>query len=278
MEWRSIPYKVTSMTTPDQTDTVGDVLRVWRKRRRFSQMELAGEADISARHLSFVENGKSSPSRDMLMRLAEPLAMPLRERNRLLLAAGYAPQYPERPFDDREMTATRQAVQGILAAHEPFPALAVDRHWTLVAANTAIANLLVGVAPRLLEPPVNVLRLSLEADGLAPSILNLAEWRHHLLERLRRDATSSGDARLFKLHDELRAIPVPASSTPPSRTSAIAVPLVLRHPATGLRLSFLSTTTVFGTATDITLSELTLEAFLPADEATRQALLGAGQA
>ncbi|UIJ70712.1 helix-turn-helix domain-containing protein [Aurantimonas sp. HBX-1] len=259
------------MTTP--SDTVGDVLRDWRRRRRLSQMQLAGEADVSTRHLSFVESGRAAPSRDMLMRLAEPLALPLRERNRLLLAGGYAPLYPERRLDAPDMTAARAAVEAILAAHEPFPALAVDRHWTLVAANKAVAEFLAGVAAHLLEPPVNVLRLSLSPDGLAPAIVNLAEWRRHLLERLRHDAASSGDRTLIDLHDELRALPAPASSRPPPRAAGIAVPLVLRRG--DATLSFLSTTTVFGTATDVTLAELTLEAFLPADQATRDTLAAA---
>ena len=257
------------MTT--EPDTVGDVLRDWRRRRRLSQMDLAGEAAVSTRHLSFVESGRAVPSREMLMRLAEPLALPLRARNRLLLAAGYAPLYPERAFGAPDMETARQAVEAVLAAHDPFPALAVDRHWTLVAANRALADLMAGVAAHLLEPPVNVLRLSLAPDGLAPSILNLAEWRQHLLERLRHDAASSGDRRLVDLHDELRAIPVPASTRSPPR-NAIAVPLILRRGET--TLSFLSTTTVFGTATDVTLAELSLEAFLPADQATREALMG----
>ncbi|MBB4004151.1 helix-turn-helix domain-containing protein [Aurantimonas endophytica] len=259
------------MTTT--SDTVGDVLRDWRRRRRLSQMALAGEADISTRHLSFVESGRAAPSREMLMRLAEPLALPLRERNRLLLAGGYAPLYPERGLDAPDLAAAREAVEAILAAHDPYPALAVDRHWTLVAANRAVNGLLADVAPNLLEPPVNVLRLSLSPEGLAPSIVNLAEWRQHLLERLRHDATSSGDGRLIELHDELRAIPVAASMRPPHRNATgIAVPLVLRRGDT--TLSFLSTTTVFGTATDVALAELTLEAFLPADPATREALAG----
>jgi len=260
-------------TTAIQPVTVGDVLRDWRKRRHFSQMDLAGEAEISTRHLSFVESGRAAPSRDMLMRLAEPLAMPLRERNRLLLAAGFAPLYPERPLDAPDMALAREAVHSVLAAHDPFPAPAVDRHWTLVAANKSTELLLAGVTPHLLEPPVNVLRLSLLPDGLAPAILNLPEWRRHILDRLRHDAATSGDQRLFQLHDELRAIPIGSSAPPARAAAAIAVPLVLRHPVTGDRLSFLSTTTVFGTATDITLAELTLEALLPADQATRDLLL-----
>lgn len=256
-----------------RSDTVGDLLRDWRTRRRLSQLDLAGEAEVSARHLSFIESGRAAPSRDMLLRLAEPLEMPLRERNRLLLAGGYAPAFGERTLDQSEMAAARAAVEALLAAHAPFPALAVDRHWNLVAANAAVEALLAGVAPALLDPPANILRLSLAPDGLAGRIVNLAEWRHHLLTRLRDEAARSGDRVLFALHDELRALPFAKSRTPPTAASPVAVPLVLRDPATDMPLSFLSTTTVFGTATDVTLAELTLECFYPADEATRAALL-----
>ena len=261
------------MTGP-ASETLGDVLREWRRLRRLSQIDLAADARISTRHLSFVETGRSSPSRDVLLRLAEALAMPLRGRNRLLLAGGLAPQFPEHRFDAPEMRAARQSVQAVLTAHEPFPAIAVDRHWTLLAANRSIASLLQGVSARLLAPPVNVLRLALDPDGLAPSILNLGQWRQHLCERLRRDAMASGDRMLFALHDELRAIPAPPApgAAPRLEEFPIAVPLVLRSPSNGETLSLLSTTTVFGTATDVTLAELTLECFYPADEATRSAL------
>ena len=260
-----------------QIDTVGEVLREWRQRRRLSQMELAGDAETSTRHLSFVENGRAAPSREMLLRLAKPLGMPLRERNRLLLAGGFSPEYSERPLDAPDMAAAKSAVDAVLAAQEPFPALAVDRHWTLVTANTAVGPLLAAVAPRLLVPPVNVLRLSLAPDGLAPSILNLPEWRQHLLERIRRDAETTGDVALIALHDELRALPNRASKAPARDVAknVVAVPLVLRHPGSGECLTFLSTTTVFGTAVDVTLAELTLECFYPADEQTRTALLRA---
>jgi transcriptional regulator with XRE-family HTH domain len=263
------------MTVRPQTGTVGDVLRDWRQRRRLSQMALAGEAAVSTRHLSFVESGRAAPSRALLLRLAEPLGMPLRARNRLLLAGGFAPHYPERSLDAPDMAAAKQAVEAVLAAQEPFPALAVDRHWTLVAANGAVGPLLGGVARHHLAPPVNVLRLSLAPDGLAPFIVNLSEWRRHLLARLHHDAEASGDATLRALHDELLALPVPLSTRRPVRPTAgsVAVPLVLRHPTTGARLSLLSTTTVFGTAVDVTLAELTVEAFYPADDATRAALL-----
>lgn len=267
------------MTTSPRSGTVGDVLRDWRRRRHLSQMALANQAAVSTRHLSFVESGRAAPSRDMLLRLAEPLGLPLRERNRLLLAGGFAPHYPERPLDAPDMAAARRAVEAVLAAQEPFPALAVDRHWTLVAANGAVGSLLGAVASHHLAAPVNLLRLSLAPDGLAPFILNLPEWRRHILERLRRDADVSGDAALRALHDALLALPFPVSTDRISRPTpgTVAVPLVLRHPASGERLSFLSTTTVFGTAVDVTLAELTLECFYPADEATRASLLASAR-
>ncbi|MBB6229271.1 helix-turn-helix domain-containing protein [Polymorphobacter multimanifer] len=260
------------MTT--SSETVGDLLRGWRQRRRFSQMDLAGDAEISTRHLSFVESGRASPSREMLLRLAEPLAIPLRERNRLLLAGGYAPAHDERPLDAADMVAARAAVEAVLEGHKPFPALAVDHHWNMVAANAALTALLSGVSPRLLVPPVNVLRLSLDPEGLAPLIVNLAEWRHHLLTRLRTEADASGDRALDALLVDLRALPFTAGGKSSRPVNRIAVPLVLSHPKTGETLSLLSTTTVFGTATDITLAELTLECFYPADDATRAILLG----
>jgi len=259
-------------------DNVGGLLREWRQRRRLSQLELAGEAEISTRHLSFVESGRAAPSREMLLRLAEPLGMPLRERNRLLLAGGYAPVYRERPLDTPDMAAVKAAVQAVLTGHEPFPALAVDRSWTLIAANAAVTPLLAGVAQHLLEPPVNVLRLSLDPAGLAPRIVNFAEWRHHLLARLRSDAEASGDAALAAMHAQLRALPFPAGRAPPRPPNGVAVPLVLADPVSGSVLSLISTTTVFGTATDVTLSELMLECFYPADAATRATLNRRGNA
>jgi transcriptional regulator with XRE-family HTH domain len=251
---------------------VGDILRDWRARRRLSQLDLASEAAVSARHLSFVESGRAAPSRDLLLRLAEPLALPPRERNRLLLAGGYAPMHGERSLDAPDMAAAKAAVEAVLRGHMPFPALAVDRHWNLVVANDAAGGLLAAADPALLVPPVNVLRASLHPGGLAPRIVNLGEWRHHLLARLRDDVERSGDPTLVALYDELRALPAPASRHPPGATARIAVPLMLRDPASDLVLSFLSTTTVFGTAVDVTLAELTLECFYPADEATRRAV------
>ena len=251
----------------------GEHLRDWRLRRRMSQLELANEAEISTRHLSFVETGRSAPSREMVLRLAERLDVPLRERNALLVAAGYAPMYRERPLDDPALGAARDAVQLILRSHEPYPALAIDRHWHLVAANSMIPHLLAGIAAELLQPPLNVLRLSLHPEGLAPRIVNLGQWRHHLFERLRQQIQATGDPALQALERELRAYPVPPEAESPhlaGEVLGVAMPLQLRTPA-GV-LSFISTVTVFGTPIDVTLQELALETFFPADAATGEAL------
>jgi transcriptional regulator with XRE-family HTH domain len=253
---------------------VGEQLRAWRGRRRLSQLDLALDAEISARHLSFLETGRSRPSRGMLLRLAERLAIPARDRNLLLVAAGFAPALPERSLDDPALAAARRAVELVLKAHEPFPALAVDRHWQLIAANAGVAPLLAGAAPHLLAPPVNVLRLSLHPDGLAPRIANLAEWRAHILHRLEAQVAASGDQVLADLLVELRAYPGGISRSEDGY-GGVAVPLRLR--AGEAVLSFLSTTTMFGTPIDVTLSELAIEAFLPADEATAAILLGSAR-
>lgn len=255
------------------SESVGALLRDWRARRRISQMALAGDAEISTRHLSFVECGRSVPSRTLLLKLAQTLNLPMREQNRLLLAAGYAPLYQAHALDAPVMAQARSTIDAILTGHEPYPALVVDRHWNLVTANDSLRHMLAHMVPQPLPQPVNVLRLSLSPDGLAPWILNLPEWRHHLLSRLQREAEISGDAVLLALHAELRAIAAPILLRPPDVTLGIAIPLRIRNPQGGNALSFLSTTTVFGTATDITLSELTLECFYPADEATRAELL-----
>jgi transcriptional regulator with XRE-family HTH domain len=260
-------------TIPDRT-SVGDLLRDWRQRRRLSQLDLALEAGISARHLSFVETGRSAGSRDLLFLLAERLKMPLRIRNLLLIAGGFAPAHRETPLAASEMATARAAVEAILKGHEPFPALAVDRTWHMVAANAAVPPLLHAAASGLLEPPVNVLRVSLHPEGIAASIDNFAEWRHHVLERLRLQIDQTGDAELEALLAELSAYPAPRSTRPPVFQGGIAVPLRIRD-RDGRTLSFLSTTTVFGTALDVTLSELALECFYPADDATRKALLDA---
>jgi transcriptional regulator with XRE-family HTH domain len=244
-------------------------IRDWRQRRRRSQLDLALDAEISARHLSFLETGRSRPSREMVLRLAEKLEVPLRERNALLVAAGFAPVFPERPLDDPSLKAARQAIDLVLRGHEPYPALAIDRHWTLVASNAAVPPMLAGVDPSLLEPPVNVLRLSLHPGGLAPRIVNIREWRAHLFDRLRRQVELTADPALIALLHELRAYPQhteAADEAPPVDYGNVVVPFRLR---TGDReLAFFSTTTVFGTPVDITLSELAIEAFFPADEAT----------
>ena len=255
---------------------VGELLRGWRERRRLSQLALALEADVSARHVSFLETGRARPSREMLLRLAERLDVPLRDRNALLLAAGYAPAYPERGLDDPALRAAREALDRVLAGHEPYPALAVNRHWDLAATNRAVGPLLTGVGPELLQPPVNVLRLSLHPAGLAPRIANLGQWRSHLLERLRRQIEVAADPVLAALLEELRGYPAPEGADDPVESSrdpygaGVAVPLRLRTEH-GV-LAFLSTTMVFGTPVDVTLSELAVEAFFPADAATAAAL------
>ena len=249
----------------------GEQLRDWRQRRRMSQLDLAGEADLSTRHLSFVETGRAKPSRDMVLKLADALDLPLRNRNALLIAAGFAPAFAERPFDAEPDSNVRAVVDRILECHMPFPALAVDRHWHLVAHNAAVGPLMAGAAPKLLEPPVNVLRLSLHPEGLAPAILNLAEWKRHIVDRLRHQVAQSGDPVLEDLVEELLDYPAPASKTrTPDQDVAIAVPMILNSPAGPL--SFLSTTTVFGTPVEVTLSELAIETFFPADEATGERL------
>jgi transcriptional regulator with XRE-family HTH domain len=255
----------------------GDHLRSWRRRRRLSQLDCALAASISQRHLSFLESGRARPSREMLLHLAERLEIPLRERNAALLAAGFAPVYAERSLDDPAMAAASAAIDLILRAHQPFPALVVDLRWHLLRANAALAPLLSGVADkRLLEPPVNVLRLSLHPGGLAPRILNLPEWRDHLLERLRRQASATRDAGLIALLRELTAYP--AGGAAPSGRAArqdhggVLVPLRLQTDQGAL--SLISTTTVFGTPRDIHLAEIAIEAFFPADTGTRRILDG----
>ena len=248
----------------------GALLREWRQRRRVSQLDLAISADVSARHVSFLETGRSRPSREMVLRLAERLDVPLRDRNPMLLAAGFAPSYPRRALDDPAMTPVREAVGAILAGYEPYPALVVDRGWNLVAANAGVAPLTVAAAAHLREPPVNVLRLSLHPDGLAPHIVNLAQWRRHVLGRLGREAAAAGDDGLAELLRELTDYP--GGTEPAGPDHAVAVPLRIR--LGGRELAFLSTVTTFGTALDITAAELSIEAFLPADPDTAAALRG----
>ncbi|RYF73706.1 MAG: helix-turn-helix domain-containing protein [Comamonadaceae bacterium] len=259
---------------PSARDSFGLHLRHWRQHRRLSQLDLAQDAEISTRHLSYVETGRAAPSREMVLRLAERLQVPLRERNALLAAAGFAPMYRQRTLDDPEMAAARQAVQRVLQGHEPYPALAVDRHWSLIAHNALVPLLMAGAAPELLQAPINVLRLSLHPDGLAPRIANLGQWRRHLLERLQQQFAATADAQLKELHDELAGYaPLPeeeSATATAGELAGVVVPFLLRTEA-GL-LSFISTTTLFGTPMDVTLQELAVESFFPADTATAQAL------
>lgn len=256
-----------------QPQPVGDLLRMWRQRRRMSQLELACEAQISSRHLSFLETGRSQPSREMVLHLAEQLEIPLRERNVLLIAAGYAPVFPERSLEDPALASARQAIDLLLTGHEPYPALAIDRHWTLIASNDALTPLLAGVDASLLQPPINVLRLGLHPAGLAPHVANRSEWRAHLLERLRRQVEATADPVLIELLRELRAYPAPrggetAKSGADHPYAGIAVPFRLVT-EDGI-LAFFSTTTLFGTPVDVLLSEIAIESFFPADAFTAE--------
>ena len=250
---------------------VGRLLRDWRERRRLTQLDLALRAEVSARHLSFVETGRSRPTSEMILRLARHLDVPLRERNVLLVSGGYAPEYPAHGLADPPMSAVNDAIEHVLQAHEPFPAVVIDARWEMVAANDAVPLLTEGAAASLLEPPVNVLRLSLHPLGMAPRIVNLPEWKAHLLDRLDRDVMSTADPALIELRDELAAYPCPPLASRPD-VRAILVPMRLRvQEAT---LSLFSTTTVFGTPRDVTLSELAIESFYPADAATGAFLKG----
>jgi transcriptional regulator with XRE-family HTH domain len=259
----------TARAEPAKPLHVGEHLRGWRQRRHLSQLDLAGDAEISARHLSFVETGRSAPSRDMVLKLAERLDVPLRERNVLLVAAGFAPAFPQRSLDDPALKSAREAIDLVLKAHEPNPALAYDRHWNLVSANRMVAPLLEAVPQRLLGQPFNILRLAFHPEGLAPRTVNLPEWAAHLLERLHRQCEATADPELLKLYQELKSYPIPARSGPVPADS-VAIPFKLRH--NGEVLSFISTTMVFGTPVDITLQELALETFFPADELTASRL------
>jgi transcriptional regulator with XRE-family HTH domain len=246
---------------------VGDHLREWRQRRRLSQLDLAVDAEISARHLSFVETGRAAPSRDMVLKLAERLDVPLRERNVLLVAAGFAPAFPQRSLDDPALKSARAAIDLVLRAHEPSPALAHDRHWNLVSANRMVMPLLEGVPARMLGQPINILRLAFHPEALAARTVNLAEWCRHLLERLHRQCEATADPELIKLYHELKAYPIPARPAPLAADN-VAIPFKLRFGSDVL--SFISTTMIFGTPVDITLSELALETFFAADELTAE--------
>ena len=250
----------------------GDLIREWRQRRRLSQLDLAIAANVSSRHLSFVETGRSRPTSEMILHLAEHLEVPLRDRNALLLAGGFAPAYPERGLAEPELHAVKNALKRVLDGHEPYPAAVVNRWWELVDANAGIALFTGDVRPELLEPPVNVLRLSLHPDGMAPRIANLPEWRAHLLARLHRQAEATGDPRLFSLYSELEAYPGgqgDQGAQPPLPTDVV-VPL--RYRTAQAELSFLSITAVIGTPMDVTVEELAIESFYPADPQTAKAL------
>lgn len=263
------------MAVTTRSSAIGELLRGWRQRRNLSQLELALDAAVSSRHLSFVETGRARPSREMILRLAEQLEVPLRDRNPMLLAAGYAPVYVERPLDSPEMATARDALDRFLRAHEPYPAVVVDRYHNLVAANDALDLLLDGVSPELLEDPANGMRIALHPDGMAPRTLNLPEWSAHLLRRVRREAQITGDPELAALYDELVAYPGVETGVVQGELQEgdIVLPLRLRDPDGERELAFFSTLSTFGTAIDITLSELAIEAFYPANAQTALRLL-----
>ncbi len=257
-----------SLAQPNRSH-FGEHLRHWRQHRRLSQLELSAQADISTRHLSFVETGRSLPSREVVLKLSDRLEIPLRERNAMLMAAGYAPMYRERALDDPALAAARQAIDLVLSRHEPSPALAVDRHWNMVAHNRIVPLLLSDIDAALLQPPINVLRVSLHPNGLAPRIANLGQWRSHLFERLRQQIRASGDAGLAALYDELLsypAIPRLGEVQLAGELAGVVVPLRLQTPFG--EMSFISTTTIFGTPVDVTLQELAIETLFAADEST----------
>lgn len=243
-----------------------------------TQLDLSIEAGVSARHLSFVETGRSRPSPDLILRLAEQLDTPLTERNTMLLAGGYAPAYPSHDLDGPELAPLRAAVRQILDGHRPYPAALVDQHWQLVEANPAVALFTAGAAQHLLAPPVNVLRLSLHPDGMAPRILNLAQWRGHLLGRLRQQALATNDPALSDLLDELRGYPGGDDVAAPEGDALSHVVIPLRYRHGDRELSFVSTTTLFGTPLDVTVAGLAVEAFFPADPVTTATLHALGAA
>lgn len=261
------------MTTVVDVPGVGPLLREWRERRRISQLELALRADSSARHISFIETGRSRPSQEMVLRLADHLDVPVRERNTLLVAAGYAPAYPERPLDDPAMGGLREGLERLLTSYEPFPALVVNSTYEVLAANRGIAALLDGVAPSLLVPPLNAMRLTMHPAGLAPRIRNYHEWRAHLLHQMERRLALMRAPALRALYDEVSAYSVPDSGRERARQEGevpFALPMVLDH--AGRTLSFVSTIATFNTPMDVTVSELAVETFLPADPETARLL------
>jgi transcriptional regulator with XRE-family HTH domain len=264
------------MATVSSQPSIGPLLREWRGRRRLSQLELALDAGISTRHLSFVETGRSRPGREMLLRILEQLEVPFREQNRLLLASGHAPAFPERSLEDPELLPVRAAVDQILTRHEPYPAVVVDRAWNLVAANSAMRGLTeeVVIDPALLEPPVNIMRLGFHPRGLAPLIVNLGQWRAHFCQRLERQLAVTGDPDLAALLDEVAGYPIPADEPDPApdpEAREMLGPVRFRAPGGG-ELSFFGMFATFDTPFEVTTSELAMELLFPADPATAEAL------
>ncbi|MEV8455225.1 helix-turn-helix transcriptional regulator [Streptomyces sp. NPDC052095] len=255
------------MTTVALDTGVGTLLRSWRERRRISQLELALRADSSARHISFIETGRSRPSEEMILRLADRLDVPVRERNALLLAAGYAPRYAQTPLDDPAFGPLREGMERLLEAYEPYPAIVVDGTYDVVAANRGMAVLAEGAAEHLLTPPVNAMRLTLHPRGLAPRIRNLREWRADLLGQMERQIALVRSAELRELYEEVAAYPVPEGGVPgPVPSLPFALPLLIEHG--GRTLSFVCSIATFNTPMDVTVAELAIETFLPADRAT----------
>src|SRR3954451_20442184 len=264
------------MAAASSHPAIGEVLREWRERRRLSQLDLALEAGVSARHLSFVETGRSKPGREMLLKVLAQLEVPFREQNRLLLAGGHAPAFPERSLDDPELLPVREALEQILDDHEPYPAFVVDRAWDYVAANSAMRGLTtdVEVDPALLEPPVNVLRLSFHPRGFAPLFVNLARWRTHFCRRLERQVAVTGDSELAALLDEIAGYPIPGDEPHPAPdpdAREFLGPVRVR-PARGGELAFFGMFATFDTPFEVTTSELALELLFPADRVTAEAL------
>lgn len=254
------------------TGAAGALLREWRVRRGLSQLELSAQTGVSARHLSFVETGRSRPSRELVLRLGGHLDAPIRERNQVLVAAGYAPDFDSAPLGDAStgrpaMEAVRTAVRVVLDGHGGIPAIVVDRAWNVVEANAAVSVLLKDVAPELLEPPVNSMRVAMHPRGMAPRIQNLGQWRASVLDQLRRQVEASGNAALAALHAELLGYP---GGEEPGEDDGVAIPLILE--VDGETLSFLMTIATFGTPLDVAVSELVIEAFFPADAHTAAVL------
>ena len=264
------------MALPERAASVGALLREWRQRRNLSQLELALRSAVSARHLSFIETGRARPSREMVLHLADRLDVPLRDRNRLLMAAGFAPVFSERSLDGNEMAPVRAALERFLLAHEPYPAVAVDRHWNVLAANRGIAYVNRDVAPELREPPANALRIALHPKGLAPRISNLANWSGYLLARLHREIEATGDRKLELLYEELVAYPGTTTEFDPAGPLNSSDVLFMQELRLDDReLAFPCTLTTFGTPRDLTLAELSIVSFYPANPQTAEALRAA---